>query len=235
VGRLALIGGRGFESLSPWSSARPLEAAGAGNILDAGAYVVLARHGISSYRPPHRIDHAANLRALLEAGCDRALAICSVGGLRESVGVGTFLCPDQFIALHGTSTAFDDERGHVVPGFDDELRRAAISAWRESGGPKLLDGGTYWETQGPRFETEAEVRLIAAHADIVGMTMASEAVNAGQLGLRYAAVCIVDNLANGIGERPLTVEEYEAGVAANRSTLADTLGAIVPRLLDVAA
>jgi 5'-methylthioadenosine phosphorylase len=234
MGRLALIGGRGFEALSPWRSARPLQAA-AGNVLDAGAYVVLARHGISSYCPPHRIDHAANLRSLLEAGCDRALAICSVGGLRDSVGVGTFLCPDQFIALHGTSTAFDDERGHVVPGFDGELRQAAIATWRERGGPPLLDGGTYWETRGPRFETEAEVRLIAAHADVVGMTMASEAVNAGQLGLRYAAVCVVDNLANGVREEPLTVEEYEAGVAANRSTLAETLGAMVPRLLETVA
>src|SRR5436305_9039835 len=160
MGRLALIGGRGFEALSPWSAARPLQVAGAGNILDAGGYVVLARHGISSYRPPHRIDHAANLRALLEAGCDRALAICSVGGLRESVGVGTFLCPDQFIALHGTGTAFDDERGHVVPGFDEELRDTVMATWREGGGPPLLDRGTYWESLGPRFETEAEVKLI---------------------------------------------------------------------------
>ena len=107
-----------------------------------------------------------------------------------------------------------------------------MAIWRQGGGPPLLDRGTYWESLGPRFETEAEVKLIATHADVVGMTMASESVNARQLGLRYAAVCVVDNLGNGIGQRPLTVEEYEAGVAANRSTLADTLGAIVPRLLE---
>ena len=40
---------------------------------------------------------------------------------------------------------------------------------------------------------------MAAHADVVGMTIASECIVAGELGLAYAAVCVVDNLANGIG------------------------------------
>ena len=36
---------------------------------------------------------------------------------------------------------------------------------------------------------------------------------AAELGLAYAAVCVVDNLANGVGEAELTVEEFEAGKA----------------------
>ena len=39
------------------------------------------------------------------------------------------------------------------------------------------------------------------HADVIGMTVASECVVAGELGLRYAALCVVDNLANGVGGR----------------------------------
>ena len=68
----------------------------------------------------------------------------------------------------------------------------------------LVDGGVYWQAFGPRFETPAEIRLIAQYADVVGMTMASECIVAGELGLSYAAVCIVDNLANGLGDQPLT-------------------------------
>ena len=45
------------------------------------------------------------------------------------------------------------------------------------------------------------------------MTIASECIVAGELGLAYAAVCVVDNLANGVGDQPLTVEEFEAGQA----------------------
>jgi 5'-methylthioadenosine phosphorylase len=95
---------------------------------------------------------------------------------------------------------------------------------------ELLDGGVYWESIGPRFETPAEIRMIAQHADVIGMTIASECVIAGELGLRYAAVCIVDNLANGVGEGELTVEEFEAGRARNRERLGAAVAAIVPEL-----
>ena len=74
-----------------------------------------------------------------------------------------------------------------------------IAAWSE-GGQAPRDGGVYWQARGPRFETPAEIRLMAAHADVVGMTIASECVVAGELGLDYAALCVVDNLANGLGE-----------------------------------
>jgi purine nucleoside phosphorylase len=55
-------------------------------------------------------------------------------------------------------------------------------------------------------------------------------VIAGELGLPYAAVCIVDNLANGVGERELTVEEFEAGRARNRERLGAAVSAVVPAL-----
>ena len=76
----------------------------------------------------------------------------------------------------------------------------------------MVDGGVYWQTNGPRFETPAEVRMLAAHADVVGMTVASECVAANQLGLEYAAVCVVDNLANGIGVETLTPEQDRKSV-----------------------
>ena len=66
--------------------------------------------------------------------------------------------------------------------------------------------------------------------DVVGMTVASECVAANQVGLDYAAVCVVDNLANSVGPAPLTTEEYERGVATNRDRLRDALAAMVPEL-----
>ena len=72
--------------------------------------------------------------------------------------------------------------------------------------------------------------MIAQHADVIGMTIASECVIAGELGLRYSAVCIVDNLANGVGESELTVDEFQAGRAQNRERLGAEIAAIVPEL-----
>jgi 5'-methylthioadenosine phosphorylase len=73
---------------------------------------------------------------------------------------------------------------------------------------------------------------MAAHADLVGMTIASECVVAGELGLAYAAVCVVDNLANGIGPETLSVEELERHRSANVARLRDALDAVLPLLSD---
>ena len=197
--------------------------------LEVGNAMLIPRHG-DPYTQPHRIDHVANMRKLLDAGCDRVLALGSVGGLHRELGVGAFVCPDDFIALHAGKSAFTDRRSHVVPGFDAAWRERVVAEWARAVSAPLRDGGVYWESVGPRFETPAEIRLIAAHADVIGMTIASECVIAGELELPYAAVCIVDNLANGVGERELTVEEFQAGRERNREHLGQALSAIVPAL-----
>ncbi len=192
--------------------------------------VVLERHGSSAYVLPHSIDHRANLRSLVAGGCDRVLAICSVGSLDADLGVGSLVCPHDFIALQVTVTTFEDARGHATRGFDDAWRSEVLSAWEAGGAGPLRDGGVYWQTNGPRFETPAEIGLIAAHADLVGMTMASECIVASELGLPYAAVCVVDNLANGIAAEPLSTAELERDRAANATRLRNSLHALLPDL-----
>lgn len=197
--------------------------------LEVGDAVLIPRHG-DPYTQPHLIDHVANMRKLLDAGCDRVLALGSVGGLHRELDVGTFICPDDFIALHAGKSAFSDRRSHIVPGFDSGWRERIVAEWSREVSTPLRDGGVYWESVGPRFETPAEIRLIARHADVIGMTIASESVIARELGLPYAAVCIVDNLANGVAERELTVEEFQAGRERNRERLGEAMSAIVPTL-----
>jgi 5'-methylthioadenosine phosphorylase len=193
--------------------------------------VVLQRHGAEGYLLPHLIDHAANLRSLVEAGCDRVLAVNSVGSLDAELGVGSVVCPDDFIALQLTISTLEDASAHALAGFDRAWRGEVLAAWEASGAGALRDGGVYWQANGPRFETPAEIRLIAAHADLVGMTLASECIVAAELGLRYAAICIVDNLANGIGTQPLSTEELERERDLNAGRLRDALDAALPELV----
>jgi 5'-methylthioadenosine phosphorylase len=221
MGRLAVILGS--------SAVAPGGAEIAAVAEEHGAHV-LQRHGVAGYTLPHRIDHAANLRSLVEAGCDRALAAGSVGSLRDELGVGSLVCPHDFIALQALVTSFDDARAHATPGFDAGWRAEVVAAWEASDADPLRDGGVYWQTHGPRFETPAEIRLIAAHADLVGMTLASECVIAGELGLRHAAVCMVDNMANGVSPQPLSPDELERDRAANAIRLRDALAAVLPAL-----
>jgi purine nucleoside phosphorylase len=73
--------------------------------------------------------------------------------------------------------------------------------------------------------------LFAQHADVVGMTMASECVAAGELGLAYASVCVVDNLVYGLGEPPRTWSEFEeTGRDTTQHELEKVLAALVPVL-----
>ena len=192
--------------------------------------MLLARHGIDSYTPAPLLDHPRNLAALAEAGCDRVLALCSVGSLDTDLEPGTLLCPDDFIALGRSDMAFKDERDHVVPAFDPVWRRLVIEAWSTAADAPLLERGIYWQSPGPRFETPAEVRLIARHADVVGMTMGSECTVACQLGLAYAAICVVDNLAVGLGDEPLSTDGFEAAETENWRRLRTILEKVIPAL-----
>ena len=221
MGRLAVI--LGSNALGP--GGEEIAAAAA----EHGAAIVQRHDSSKDYVLPHQIDHAANLRPLAEQGCDRVLAIASVGSLRPELRVGSLLCPDDFIALHLAYSVFGDQRAHTAPAFDARWRAEVIAAWGADGeAPR--DGGVYWQTIGPRFETPAEIRLMAAHADVVGMTVAAECIVAGELGLDYAAVCMVDNLANGLEAEPVSVESMEADRRRNADKLRDGLAAVLPQL-----
>ncbi len=215
MGRLALIGG---------SSVTDAE-------LPHGDWELLQRHGApDAYVLPHLIDHVANLRSLADAGCDRVLAISSVGSLRQELEPGAMLCPDDFIALDSAPlSAHDDSSAHRVPGFDQDWRAQVREAITDAG-VEIADGGVYWQATGPRLETPAEIRLIAKHADVIGMTLASECVVAGELGLRYAAICVVDNLANGVGDTALSLEQIEANREFTSGRLLAALTRALPKL-----
>jgi 5'-methylthioadenosine phosphorylase len=197
---------------------------------DGGDIVGIPRHGFDRSIPAHLVDHRANIRAACELGCDRVLALGSAGSLDKDLKVGTMICPEDFYAPEIAPSFYRDPRGHSVPGFDGEWRRVVISAWSSLTNTKLEDGGVYAQTIGPRFETPAEIRALAEVADMVGMTIAAEAVLAGEAALAYAAVCSVDNLGNGVQDNPLTIEEYRRGRDENAARLAADLGYVLPAL-----
>jgi 5'-methylthioadenosine phosphorylase len=239
MARLAVVGGHNLLGTDFAAAARRTEVpvdAGTVGVLDGGSYVVLQRHGLDEYVQPHRIDHVANMRALRELGCDRVLAIASVGSLRLDHPVGTFLAPHDFIALTSRPVAVSaGESGHLVPAFEPGWRARVLATWndvREDGiVDRVVDRGVYWETTGPRFETPSEIRLLATFADVVGMTVGSECTAACGAGLAYAPVCIVDNLANGLGPAALTHDEFAAGTDANRARLLYELALVLPELV----
>jgi 5'-methylthioadenosine phosphorylase len=232
-GRLAIVTGTNppAAALLPRGEERVVEVDGvAVTAITDHELVVLDRHGLHDRVPAHRIDHVANMSALAALGCDRVLALSSTGSLRLDWPVGTLVAPHDLFAPWASPSMFDDLRGHSVPGFDAVWRDEVVSTWRAVGATPLVDGGVYAQMRGPRFETPAEIRFLASVADLVGMTVASECIVAREAGLAHAAVCVVDNLANGVGLAPLTMEEFAEGVQANQQRVVADLLPVVAAL-----
>ena len=193
--------------------------------------VFIARHGTEPRRHilPHLIDHAANFRALQRLGVATVAAVCSVGSLRRSLTPRHFCVPDDYVSFWSPVTAVENEARHITPGLDGAVRAALIRELKRRKLP-CLAGGVYVQTPGPRLETRAEVRFLAGFGDVVGMTMASEATVARELGLGYAALCVVDNFANGLARRPLSVDQINASARAKIPVIVSILHDIIKKL-----
>ena len=225
---LAIIGGSGLTQLSSLEVERHKvmrtpygEPSGALTFGRIGAceVIFLARHGYGHTIPPHEVNYRANLWALREAGADTIVSVASVGGIRNDIWPGTLVLPHQVIDYTwGRAATFFEGPGQPVNHIDftepysRALREALLGA-ANAVGERIMDGGVYAATQGPRLETAAEInRLEGDGADIVGMTGMPEASLAREIGLAYAAIAVVANYAAGRGdsERAVPLDRIQA-------------------------
>ncbi|OPY89967.1 MAG: S-methyl-5'-thioinosine phosphorylase [Syntrophus sp. PtaU1.Bin208] len=193
---------------------------GAVEVMRSRDVVFISRHGANPdrYVLPHQIHHRANMNALAELGVREVVAINSAGSLHRKWKPGTIMIPDDFITFTAIPSIFPNRSAHLTPQLDPEVRRRLLEAARESQ-VNVIDRGVYFQMPGPRLETRAEIRMIGQFADLVGMTLASEAVTAQEFGLAYGALCSIDNYGNGLVEEPLTVEQIVAHARENAQVM----------------
>jgi 5'-methylthioinosine phosphorylase len=197
----------------------------------------LPRHGGSHSLPPHKINYRANIAALAEAGVKRIVAVNAVGGITRDMGPGVIAIPNQIIdySWGRESTFFDGELqplDHVdfSEPYTQSLRQGLIQAGHE-GGINCVDYGVYGCTQGPRLETAAEIeKLRRDGCDLVGMTAMPEAVLARELGLEYAAICLVVNWGAGIQKEPITMDQINQCLDTGLGRVGDLLESFLPIL-----
>lgn len=238
--QLAIIGGTGAVDLLEGRQERSTEtiwglpsAPPVRVQLGDAAVWFLARHGNPHRIAPHRVNYRANIAALKDLGVTDVIAINAVGGVDPALRPGALVVPDQLIDYTwGRESTFadDGERPlvHVEFGrpFSQSLREALLKA---AGGLALAvrDGGCCAVTQGPRLETEAEVRRLAKDgATLVGMTSMPEAVLAREAGLDYASLCVVANAAAGVVDEPISIEEIDRVLHGAMASVRDLLGVL---------
>jgi 5'-methylthioadenosine phosphorylase len=199
---LGIIGGTSLLELrfDEWKKEVVHTPYGSSNLLICPDIALLPRH--QNRRAPHRINYRANIAALAISGVDRIIGIGSTGSLQVSIKPGSLVIPDDYLTLSALPTIFNHTIGHILPEFSPALRNLLSESV-----PKAHRGGTYIQTEGPRIETVAEIRWMIGVADIVGMTIASEATISRELNIPFAAICTVDNYANGISSEQVTYEQ----------------------------
>ncbi|HLC66326.1 MAG TPA: MTAP family purine nucleoside phosphorylase [Candidatus Nanoarchaeia archaeon] len=218
MAKLGIIGGTGLFHAKAFSEAKwevVKTEYGEVRILDRSPVILLQRHG-SPPLPPHAINHRANIAALEEEGVTRIVAFNSVGSMKPALKPGTFVLPDDFISPWDIPTFYDQECHFTFcPQIDPQLQVLLGAVLKKLGIPHV-GKGTYLQTRGPRFETKAEIRMFSKFADIIGMTLGSEATLAAEAEIPLAAVCAVDNYANGIRG---TVREAELEMRRSENVL----------------
>ncbi len=228
--RFGIIGGTGFSSMGQEAQSRRVETAygvAVVDILPVGDQQVafIARHGREHTVPPHLVNYRANIAALKSLGVTRVLASAAVGSLNSALQPGDFALPSQFIDFTRArpSTFCDGNSGvrHVdmtapyCPQLGVELERAGRFL-----GQRLHAAATYVCTEGPRFETAAEIEMFRRiGGDIVGMTGVPEAPLAREAGLCYAALAVITNWAAGLSQQPLDHDEIASRMDAQVATV----------------
>lgn len=187
--------------------------------------VFLPRHGASHQIPPHKINYRANLWALKSVGVSHIIAANAVGGISPDYGPEALGLPDQIIDYSNNreQTFFDgenDEVRHVdfSQPYDSSLRSKILQA-AGSTDIKLVETGTYGCTNGPRFETAAEIRKMQNDGcHVIGMTGMPEAALARELDIAYASIVLVVNWCAGIDDASISMAEINRilGVGVDR-------------------
>ena len=168
--------------------------------------IFMQRHGHSnggSITPPHKINHLANMRALADLKVDAIVATSSVGTILESFPPGRVGVADQFIDFSGKVVTYHDEDARftsVTEPFHGPLNAALTKTLRREQKLKAAapTAFTYWLSNGPYYETPAEVTAaerMGAH--VCGMTAVREAKLCCELQLPYSVLLIASNWAAG--------------------------------------
>jgi len=228
--RVAIIAGTGIYDIpgitlkeqiveTPYGQA--LVHLGQGN---ADQLVFLTRHGPEHHTPPHRINYRANIKALQMLGVEKILATFAVGSISPDIPPGGLAALDDFLDFSsGRPLSFFDggdsglAHTELSQPYCPALRARLLNLAPEFG-LKLHPRSVYVCTNGPRFETPAEIRMYGKFGgDVVGMTGVPEVTLARELNMHYAAAALSINWAAGV--KPGAIEIVREGIGETRAQL----------------
>jgi 5'-methylthioadenosine phosphorylase len=245
--KIGIIGGSGLDNPDILKNAKDIEIStpyGApSSLLKTGKIgnidvVLLARHGREHTIPPTHVNYRANISALKELKCTHIIATTAVGSLREEIGRGDLVFPDQFIdftRLRAVSfqDKFEPHKPNHTPmadPFSENLRQILIKTAEELK-IKHHKKGTVVTIEGARFSTRAESKMFRLWgADIINMSIAPECILANESGIPYVAVAMSTDYDCWRDGETVTWEEILKVFAQNVKKVTDLLIHAIPKV-----
>jgi len=201
--------------------------------------VLLSRHGRNHTIPPSQVNNRANLYAIQQLGCTHILATTACGSLRENIGRGDLVIPDQFIDFtrHRPITFFEAFSPHemkhtpMADPFNNDLREKLFAAGTELN-LNIHPKGCIITIEGPRFSTRAESHLFRLWGgDLINMSTAPECILANELGIPYAAIAMATDFDSWKeDETPVSWEEILQVFGQNVHNVVNILLKVIPEV-----
>ena len=159
--------------------------------------IFVPRHGNHHQFSPTHVNYRANIQTLKDLKVSHIIATNACGSLKEEIERSDFIIPNQFIDFtrHRINTFHDDfSQGmyhEVMADPFDKLLSELLYSVAADLGFRVHKDKTLVTIEGPRFSTRAESRMyIAWGADIINMTVATEAALAKEAGIPYAVIAM---------------------------------------------
>jgi 5'-methylthioadenosine phosphorylase len=207
--------------------------------LNGTEIVILSRHGWHHTIPPTKVNNRANIYSLKETGCTHIITTTACGSLREEIGRGDLVIPDQFIDFtrHRNITFFEEfEPGKMnhtpmADPFNKHLRELLISIAGKIG-LSVHEKGTLITIEGPRFSTRAESKMFRIWgADVINMSVAPEVTLSNELAIPYACIAMsTDYDCWKEDEDPVSWEEVIKVFNNNVSKVLRLLQGVIPEV-----
>ena len=171
-------------------------------------------------------------RVLARAGVRHIFSEAGVGALNHLLDPRDIVIPDDFVDLTTHREPEPVAGGNLLIMRDpvcSVMSAALVESARRHALGRVFGRGTCVVTEGPRFESRAEIRMMQPHGDIIGQSMCPEVWLARDIGACYAALYIIVNHAEGVvrdWEHPLLKDIFEQDAVNQSRMLLEALDAV---------
>ncbi len=216
---------------SPWGNVPSLLI----NTADGEVLVIDRHHADGNIRkPPHEIEHRANIHAAISVSPDLILSINSVGTMREDLPPGDIGIAGDVLDLSIRPWTFHDDdaihadRTKIFDGKANQICKSALQTQQQN----VIDDLIVAQCIGPQFESPAEIdALVRLGADVVGMTLGPESRLVAESGISHAALSCSSNWAAGRtpGDRDAVIDHH--AVDSMAASMRNRVAACITELL----